>query len=275
MGCLLAGQTNVASSSPSSSPPPPPSTSQSTIQSTIESASPPSSSPSSNQNSSNSNNNNPSHTATVISQSSSAASTNVPSMSYYTVSGQLTSTFVTSTSSPSNLASPNLTDSIIGGAVGGATGALALTVLGIFFLCRRSRRKSNKSQISSVSDSEGNHDKTKMVVPPNIIIDAHSSTTRLYNPDDPSTFPRDPSTQVLDIGVQGSTYTSGRYMGIPEFYIIFHISEGAVVDLHTGIIAECNLTDDNSDNSGTSPITRPRHSEAGVFEIRRSFTISL
>ncbi|KAH7917961.1 hypothetical protein BV22DRAFT_1052065 [Leucogyrophana mollusca] len=113
--------------------------------------------------------------------------------------------------------SSGLTNSIIGGVVGGVTGVVGLIALVLFVWCRRSRiKKSLKTQRPASGESQI-HD--KLIIPPQPMVDQYPSTTKLYNPDDPSTFP--PTPPVIDIA-----WTSGDrppsnsnlrgYTGIPE-----------------------------------------------------------
>ncbi|KAH7923491.1 hypothetical protein BV22DRAFT_581051 [Leucogyrophana mollusca] len=124
----------------------------------------------------------------------------------------------TASNSSSSVGSSNLTDSIIGGVVGGVTGAAALTFLVIFTWCRRSRHKTG-SNPSGFTLRKYHFDKN-LIGRPAPIFDPNGSATRLYNPDDPSTFPRTPP-PVIDMAWAGaerpqSVNNTGHYSGTPE-----------------------------------------------------------
>ncbi|KAH7924770.1 hypothetical protein BV22DRAFT_1163577 [Leucogyrophana mollusca] len=119
------------------------------------------------------------------------------------------------TQTPSNdSTSGNHTGAIVGGVIGGLVGLAALGFLGVFFWRRRSQTIAY--QTTPMHDmSDQYHDKS---VASHGGRSSQANLAKVYDPSDPSTFPRSPAprSQLTGTTVVHSNPGFGQYTGAPE-----------------------------------------------------------
>ncbi|KAH7923489.1 hypothetical protein BV22DRAFT_580619 [Leucogyrophana mollusca] len=120
-------------------------------------------------------------------------------------------------SPPSNNSSSSNTGAIAGGVVGGVAVVAILGFLGFYFWRRRSRNAA--SQAAPRHDYAEEYSDKPLVSSSYLVPDSQPTFTKLYDPNDPSTFPRSPA--PLSQTTQSSEGLSaiaarGQYTGAPE-----------------------------------------------------------
>ncbi|KAH7917959.1 hypothetical protein BV22DRAFT_922451 [Leucogyrophana mollusca] len=122
------------------------------------------------------------------------------------------------TATPNNSSSANHTGAIAGGIVGGVLGVAALVFLGATLWRRRSRSIAHQS--TPMYDPEPHTQYShNTVISQNPFTNPGASLPRLYDPNDPTTFPHTPapaSENTHSNKLLSSNPGDGRYTGVPE-----------------------------------------------------------